>query len=537
MKVTDMLILGALLSSMAAAQAASQIQSQPPVVEILATGTVIRGEQGLLANTVACARSHDGQMTAWLNGRSGLIIEGWLPRKAFVAIPAGAFPRFTSDGRLVIASGDDDGHHLSRSATWVLDPGQTSLRPPHPGEDIPAWQAPGAQQLPPIATAGSALIRVAVDAGHGGTDSGAVGNGLLEKDLNLDVTLRLANLLAADTADTNGGGQWDVLLTRPNDVFVSLQQRVTLANSFGAASFVSVHTNSFTDPAANGTETYAWAEGTTAAALRDKIHNEMIAAWGLTDRGTKTANFYVLVNTSMPASLSEMGFITNSGDAVLLASPVARQDMALAHLFAMQAHHGLPPYEPGGGPVAGTLKGILYNGTVGVGAPIANGTVALSNGSFTSTNASGFYSFALNSGTYQFAGTAPGFAAGQASETVTSGDVWESLGLTPTGQPTLTLSTSGNDLDLDINGDQGSLAWLLFAVTPGLPLASVGTKGLLWPDAATMTIVPLTNIPSGGNLHVDITLPSFPGVNVHCQAFAGHQGFGQLSNGAAFTLP
>ncbi|GEM_PF-2649044 len=537
MGIVRALIVAVALAGLAGAQelpAGAPTQVAPPSVELRSDPPAEVLGTSRTAATVLCARSADGTTSAWLGDGTGLVIKGWLgPNGPLLAIRPGAYPRFTSDGRLIVEAGQDDGRRLLRSATWVLDPGQTELRSPREGEGLPDWQAPRDSTQ----AQNSVAIKVAVDAGHGGSDSGAVGNGLLEKDINLDVALRLADLLDDDSADTSGGGDWDVLLTRSSDVFVSLQQRVTLANSFGAASFVSIHSNSFSDPQANGTETYAWAEGTTAAMLRDKIHGEMIAAWGLTDRGTKTANFYVLVNTSMPASLSEMGFITNPGDAAFLGSAQARQDMALAHLFAMQAHHGFAPYEPGGGPTAGTLKGILHDGTVGTGAPIANGTVALADGTFTTTNAAGFYSFALSSGSYQFAGTAPGFAPGQASETVTSGDVWESLGLMPASLPTMSVSVSGNDLDMDIMGDTGSFAWLLYAFMPGLPLTPVGAKGVLWPDPTTMAILPLTTVPVGGNLHLDILLPSFPGVSLHCQAYVGHQGSMRLSNGAAFPLP
>ena len=571
MGIVRALMLASLLSPLASAQSgapAPQVHGLPPLVELSGSWPEGFDANARPRTAVLCARSPGSTAgategsgasgapgaalpiktlairEAWLGAGPGLVVRGWFGAHGpLLRIPAAAYPRFTDDGRLILEAGDDDGLRLLRSATWVLDPGQSVLRAPVQGEHIPAWRAPALITATAALGGGStralssAPIRVAVDAGHGGSDSGAVGNGLLEKDINLDVALRLADLLDDDSADTNGGGDWDVLLTRASDAFVSLQQRVTLANSFGAASFVSIHSNSFSAPGANGTETYAWAEGTTAAALRDKIHGEMIAAWGLTDRGTKTANFYVLVNTSMPASLSEMGFITNPGDASFLGSAQARQDMALAHLFAMQAHHGFAPYEPGGGPLAGTLKGILYDGTMGTAAPIADGTVALSDGTFTTTNASGFYSFVLSSGSYQFAGTAPGFAPAQGSETVTSGDVWESLGLTPASLPTMTVSLSGNDLDMDIGGDAGSFAWLLFAFTPGLPLTPIGAKGVLWPDAGTMTISPLRTVPGGGNLHLDFVLPSFPGVSVHCQAYVGHQGLMRLSNGAAFPLP
>jgi N-acetylmuramoyl-L-alanine amidase len=471
-------------------------------------------------------------MIASLGGASGLVVTGWFgPGGPLLIVDRAAYPRFSDDGRLVVDVGADDGRQLHWSTTWVLDPRSTDFRPAHTGEALPEWSPPS------TATSEAETIKICVDAGHGGSDGGAAGNGLLEKDVNLDVALRLADLLDADTIDVAGGGSWSVLLTRATDVLVSLQQRVTLANSFGAASFVSIHSNAFGDPSANGTETYAWAEGTSAAALRDRVHANMLAAWTLADRGTKTAGFYVLVNTLMAASLSELGFITNAGDAAFLGDPEERQKMALAHLFALQEHHGCTPYEPGSAQAGGTLKGILYDSMLGTGAPIAGGTVALSDGAFTTTDAQGFYSFVLDAGVYAFAATAQGFDAGQAIETVSSGDVWESLGLAPSSLPVLELALTGNELDVDISGDRGGIAWLLFATTPGLPLLGVGLKGVLWPDAASMAIISLMQIPPGGTLHLDIVLPSLPGIDVHCQAVARHQGLLRLSNGAAFSMP
>ncbi|HIG12800.1 MAG: N-acetylmuramoyl-L-alanine amidase [bacterium] len=188
--------------------------------------------------------------------------------------------------------------------------------------------------------------RIVIDPGHGGSDPGASGNGLVEKDLNLVVALRLAALLDADTADTSGGGTWQVLLTRSTDVFVSLQGRVNIANAWPADRFISIHHNSFTSSAAHGTETYSFQEGTFSADLRDKVQEELVGALGLTDRGSKTANFFVLSQTSMPAVLSEAGFLTSPGDAAVLSNPAAQQAAAEAHLFGLQRHYGLAPYLP-----------------------------------------------------------------------------------------------------------------------------------------------------------------------------------------------
>jgi|GEM_PF-3879845 len=188
---------------------------------------------------------------------------------------------------------------------------------------------------------------IAIDPGHGGSDPGAVGSGMQEKEIVLDVSTRFADLLRDDTADGRGGGQWSVIMTRVGDESVSLAARASFANSMGADRFLSIHANAFSDPSANGTETFSFSEGTTGAALRNLVQEEMIAAWGLRNRGNKTANFAVLRETAMPAELHELGFITNSGDAVKLASDGARQSAAEAHLRALQRHFGLAPYIPG----------------------------------------------------------------------------------------------------------------------------------------------------------------------------------------------
>lgn len=478
------------------------------------------------ASGLVCARGPAGAQVLWSEGAGLQLLRRDGTR---LTLGAAGLPRFAADGRLVFVTGEEQGERLVSTRTWVLDPGARAPRPPRPGEGLPPWEPT------PVADPGAAP-RICVDPGHGGGDPGAIGNGLLEKDVTLDVALRLGQLLADDTADGSGGGAWEVLLTRTSDVFVSLLERVTLANAFGADSFVSIHANAFGDPAANGTETYAFAEGTTAALLRDAIHARMLEAWGLTDRGTKTANFYVLVNTAMPASLSEMGFVTNPGDALLLGDPSARQEMALAHLFALQEHHGFGVHEPGGG-ATGTLQGILFDASLGSGSPLAGATVALADGTATTTNGAGLFAFALPAGTYTLAGTAPGYAVGSASETVGTGVVWESFGLDPVTAPTLAASLAGTSLTLQVQGDPASPTWLLANLVPQLPLTAVGFKGLLWPAAAGLVLLPVGASGPTGQLTVGASLPPAPGFWLHVQALTGQGGAPRLSNGVAVPLP
>jgi uncharacterized protein (TIGR03382 family) len=197
--------------------------------------------------------------------------------------------------------------------------------------------------LPSLA---GAQRRIVIDPGHGGTDPGGVGNGLQEKNIVLDVGRRFKTLLDADTANTSRGGSWVALLTRSSDVFVSLTARAAFSNNQNAARFMSIHSNAFSSAAANGTETFSFAEGTTGAALRNLVQAEMIAAWGLTNRGNKTANFAVLRETAAPAVLHELAFITNATDAAKLRSSTERQKAAVAHLRAIQRHFGITPFVP-----------------------------------------------------------------------------------------------------------------------------------------------------------------------------------------------
>ncbi len=200
-----------------------------------------------------------------------------------------------------------------------------------------------------LATTGSAgaAPTIVIDPGHGGADPGGVGTGQQEKTIVLDVSRRFANLLVADTADAAGGGSWVGFLTRNDDTAVSLASRSAYSNNKGADRFMSIHANAFADPGANGTETFSLVGTGTGAALRNLVQAEMIAAWGLTNRGNKTANFAVLRDTAAPAVLHELAFITNVPDAAKLASPEQRELAAQAHLRALQRHYNIAPYVPG----------------------------------------------------------------------------------------------------------------------------------------------------------------------------------------------
>lgn len=240
-----------------------------------------------------------------------------------------------------------------------------------------------------------------IDPGHGGNDPGGTGNGMREKDIVLEVSTKLRDLLQADTADGNGGGSWTVHLTRTNDTFVGLSARASYANSKGAARFVSIHSNAFGDPSANGTETFSYANGTTGARLRNLIQEEMIAAWGLTNRGNKTANFAVLRETAMPAALHELAFITNATDAQKLGSPAERTKAAEAHLRAIQRHFGHDPYIPGAAPAEGRAFGVVSDAD----GPVAGASVLVDGEERAATGEDGRFDLQLAPGVHSFVAT------------------------------------------------------------------------------------------------------------------------------------
>lgn len=162
-------------------------------------------------------------------------------------------------------------------------------------------------------------IKIALDAGHGGYDSGAVGpTGKYEKDATLAVVLKLGKIL-----EQNG---IEVIYTRTSDnvswttdINNDLQTRCDIANNAGVKYFISVHNNSAV-ASAHGTETYYMSGSTQGQILAQNIQNELIKATGLTDRGIKTANFYVIKNTDAPAVLTELAFISNPSEEALLFS-------------------------------------------------------------------------------------------------------------------------------------------------------------------------------------------------------------------------
>lgn len=212
---------------------------------------------------------------------------------------------------------------------------------------------------------GLKLGRVVIDAGHGGHDAGTHGvSGLLEKDVVLDVSLRLGALLQ----DRLGS---EVIYTRNDDTYVPLEERTRIANDHKADLFLSIHANSSPFKSVGGVETYYLNFTTTKSsldlaakenagsqssifdlkdvlakiAMKDKIDESREFASSIQtslfavsaknnaavkNRGIKKAPFVVLIGASMPSVLAEIGFLTNSADEALLRKPEQRQKIAEA---------------------------------------------------------------------------------------------------------------------------------------------------------------------------------------------------------------
>ena len=211
---------------------------------------------------------------------------------------------------------------------------------------------------------GLGVSRIVIDAGHGGHDPGAHGNGNTESELTLDVALRVQKLLQKQPGI-------DVVMTRDTDVYIPLEERTAIDNREGADLFLSIHANASRNVHARGVETYflnfamnpeaeavaarenansvqamhSLPDIVRAIALNNKINESRDLAGtvqrsmvkrlaarnrSLKDLGVKQAPFVVLIGAVMPSVLAEISFVTNKQDGSLLRTPAYRQQIAEA---------------------------------------------------------------------------------------------------------------------------------------------------------------------------------------------------------------
>ncbi len=192
---------------------------------------------------------------------------------------------------------------------------------PVPSPSFPPSRAPSFPNNP-IPNRGRGIV--VVDPGHGGPDVGAVGNGIYEKNVVLQISLQLGRYLQQMG--------YAVVYTRTEDRNVELQPRVDLAEQVRANVFVSVHANSLESrlSSVSGVETYFAPGASRGQQLAAAVHQQIISLTGARDRTVKSARFFVIRKTSMPSILVETGFVTNPQEAANLNNRAYQDRMALA---------------------------------------------------------------------------------------------------------------------------------------------------------------------------------------------------------------
>lgn len=240
---------------------------------------------------------------------------------------------------------------------------RTKLKSKPPDQTAHAASPTSSGERSLIRALGLKIGKIVIDAGHGGHDTGTIGpNGLMEKDLVLDVALKLGKLLE----DRMGA---EVIYTRDDDTFIPLETRTAIANKEQADLFISVHANSSSDETARGIETYylnftsspdalevAARENAVSEksihelqdlvkkiALKEKIEESrefaldvqkslytglLVKSPGLHNRGVKKAPFIVLIGANMPSILAEISFVSNPTDERKLQTSEYRQRVA-----------------------------------------------------------------------------------------------------------------------------------------------------------------------------------------------------------------
>lgn len=170
--------------------------------------------------------------------------------------------------------------------------------------------------------------RVVIDAGHGGSDTGAIGGGINEKDITLDVSKRVEKLLKQKG--------YDVKMTRVDDTYVSLQDRVEISEAYGPDIFVSIHVNSSVKPEISGVETHYYHQ--ESMELAQIVHASFASAVQSPNRGLFKSKFYVINHTTSPAVLIEIGFISNANERAQLVGEKRKQATAKAIADGIQEY-------------------------------------------------------------------------------------------------------------------------------------------------------------------------------------------------------
>lgn len=173
------------------------------------------------------------------------------------------------------------------------------------------------------------MVKIFIDPGHGGTDPGAAANGIEEKNITLQISAKIRNILLAEYEDVS------VLMSRTGDQTVSLDNRTNAANNWGADYYLSVHINS---GGGSGFESFVYpGVARQAVVFQEIIHQKILEQTRLFNRGMKQADLHVLRESKMDAILSENGFIDNAADATLLKDTGFIERLARGHALGISS--------------------------------------------------------------------------------------------------------------------------------------------------------------------------------------------------------
>lgn len=202
------------------------------------------------------------------------------------------------------------------------------------------------------------MIKIFIDPGHGGTDPGAVGNGLQEKNITLSIAKKTRDILAAEFDEVA------VKMSRTGDETVSLSSRTNAANAWGATYFMSIHINS---GGGDGFESFVYSNTSAASKeIQKKIHAAIMKQLeGVDDRGLKSQNFHVLRESHMSSILTENLFIDNSSDAAKLKDENFLNKIARGHAEGLAAAFDLKRKTNETAPGETAPGGTLYKVQVG----------------------------------------------------------------------------------------------------------------------------------------------------------------------------
>mgnify|MGYP000980899603 CR=1 FL=1 len=173
------------------------------------------------------------------------------------------------------------------------------------------------------------MVKIFIDPGHGGIDPGAVANGIQEKNITLQISSRIRDILLSDYEDVS------VLMSRTEDQTVGLDSRTNASNNWGADYYVSVHINS---GGGSGFESFVYpGVPRQTKTFQEFVHQHTISQIEFADRGMKQADFHVLRESQMDAILTENGFIDNVADAAMLKDPDVIEQLARGHASGIAA--------------------------------------------------------------------------------------------------------------------------------------------------------------------------------------------------------